>query len=87
MALAKGGPRPLQERFFTSGEPPPKKPKCKKTEAEKAKQMKKKKSREVESIVGQDQKETEEAPQTGRGADRNARKKPNPDEHGAEYFR
>ncbi len=41
----------------------------------------------MESIVGQDQKETEEVPQSGRGADGNARKKPNSDEHGAEYFR
>ena len=51
--------------------------------------MKKKMSREewiMDSIVGQDQKETEEV-QSGRGADGNARKKPNSDEHGAEYFR
>ena len=37
---------------------------------------------EVESIVGLDQKQAE-APQTGRRADRNARKKPNPDDFGA----
>ena len=57
-----------------------------KSQAEEEKKSRKdRNAEEVESIVSLDQKKQEEAPQTGRGADRKARKKSNPDEFGAEY--
>jgi hypothetical protein len=58
-----------------------------KSQEKKKKKMRKDQNAEkVESIVGLDQKKREEAPQTGRPreADRNARKKPDADEYGAE---
>ena len=65
--------------------------KRKKTDAEKASRKKKKvaqgpKCRRSGIDSRPDQKKQEQAPQTGRGADRNARKKPSPYDCGLRYF-